>query len=164
MKHPIIITSGGIIRLRHIYKNIVFSYLSSSSGRCALAQSMIAPIRRSLDYQGIARKAFAVQSLPQGALPVYDRDIVSDIVVGRFKYDTIKINSRGVLYRKGKLPGGVRRVTVPQFQLYANPTIKISDVKSRRFDIIDRATYKLKQSMMVEEDSMIFDILDKAGK
>lgn len=166
MKHPIIITSGGRLERRAEYErnSIIAQYLSSPTGRQTLASSMIAPIRRSLDYQGIARKVFAVQQLPQGALPVYDSDLVADIVVGRYKYDAIKISSRGVLYRKGKLSSGIHRVTIPQFQLCANPTIKISSVKSRRFDIIDRATYKLKQSIMAEEDSMIFEALDELGK
>jgi hypothetical protein len=179
MKHPIIITSGGSLERRDKYdrNSIIAKYLASSTGRQALASSMIAPIRRSLDYQGIARQVFAVQQLPQGAapayvssglpsgnLPVYDSDLVADIVVGRYKYDAIRISSRGRLYRKGQLSGAARRVTIPQFQLYASPTIKLSDVKSRRFNLIDRATYKLKQSIMAEEDSMIFDILDKVGK
>lgn len=179
MKHPIIITSRGRLERRDKYErnNIFSNLLSSATGKQLLAQSMIAPLRRRLDYQGLARKVFSVQQMPGGAvpiyvssglpsgnLPVYDSDLVADIVVGRYKYDAIKISSRGRLYRKGQLSGTARRVTIPQFQLYASPTIKISDVKSRRFNLIDRATYKLKQSMMAEEDSMIFDILDKAGK
>lgn len=166
MKHPIIITSGGSLERRDKYdrNSIIAKYLASSTGRQALASSMIAPIRRGLDYQGIARKVFAVQQLPQGALPVYDKDIVSDIVVGRYKYDAIRISSRGRLYRKGQLSGAARRVTIPQFQLCANPTIKISAVKSRRFNLIDRSVQKLKHSMMAEEDSMIFEALDELGK
>lgn len=33
------------------------------------------PVRPSLDYMGIARRALIVEELPAGALPVYDRDI-----------------------------------------------------------------------------------------
>lgn len=40
-----------------------------------LAQSMANPIRKRLDYQGIARKLFIVQQLPDGALPTYDRKV-----------------------------------------------------------------------------------------
>lgn len=40
-----------------------------------LAQSMAAPIRRRLDYQGIARKIFSVTPLPAGALPTYDKGV-----------------------------------------------------------------------------------------
>src|SRR5271157_3201065 len=77
-----------------------------------LAQSMVRPIRRSLDYQGIARRALVVEQLPQGALPDYNK------VFGN-------------------------RVTVPEFEIYQNPTIKISDVKRRRFNIIVRHRKKL---------------------
>lgn len=36
---------------------------------------MANPIRVSLDYQGIGRKLLVVDPLPQGALPVYDKDV-----------------------------------------------------------------------------------------
>lgn len=173
MKHPIIITSGGEVTNRDKYNksSIISNLLSSSSGRQMLAQSMIAPIRRRFDYQSLARKVFLVDQMPVGAqptyvnsglpsgdLPVYD----SDTIVGKFKYDSIKISSRGRLYRKGQLSGSSRRAIFPTFQLAANPTIKLSDVKARRFDIIDRSVQKLKESITFEEDSMIFDILDKS--
>ena len=45
-----------------------------NGGAARLAQSMIAPIRARLDYQGIARKIFTVQELPPGALSYYDKD------------------------------------------------------------------------------------------
>lgn len=167
MKHPIIITSSGKIENREKYErnSIIAKYLASSVGRQTLASSMIAPIRRRLDYQGLARKIFQVQSMPLPGSLVYDSDLkVHDLVIERYKYDTIKINSRGNVYRKGSLSGTVRRVTFPQFQLYSSPTIKLSDVKSRRFDLTDRAVNKLKQSMMAEEDSRIFEVLDKSVK
>ena len=41
----------------------------SQEGKIALAQAMANPIRRNLDYQGIARRALVVDPLPQGALP-----------------------------------------------------------------------------------------------
>lgn len=166
MKHPVIINSRGAVVRRDKYdrNSIISQLLSSTSARQQLAQSMIAPIRARLDYQGLARKAFTVQQMPGGAVPVYDSDLVSDIIVKRFKYDTIKINSRGNVYRKGSLSGAVRRVTFPTFQLVSNPTIKMSEVKRRRFGITDRAVNKLKQSMMAEEDSRIFEALDEIGK
>jgi hypothetical protein len=30
------------------------------------------------------------------------------------------------------------RVTIPEFEIYSNPTIRISEVKQRRFNVIDR--------------------------
>ena len=53
---------------------IISRFLQSSEGRSRLAQSMVAPIRRNLDYMGTARAAFLVEELPPGALPVFDHD------------------------------------------------------------------------------------------
>lgn len=176
MKHPVIITSKGEVTQRDKYTRglIISQYLSSSSGRMKLAQSMVQPLRTGRDYQGVARKIFAVEpmplpsaltftsaSLPSGNLPVYNTD--PEVPAEKFKHDVIRISSRGRVYRKGRDLGG-RRVTFPTFELYANPSIKIGDVKRRRFNIIDRNVQKLKQSIMAEEDSSIFEILDKIGK
>jgi len=46
-------------------EQILFQALSTGEGRSALAQSMMAPIRRSLDYQGIGRRLFQVEEMPQ---------------------------------------------------------------------------------------------------
>lgn len=73
--------------------------------------------------------------------------------------DAIIITSRDDVGPKGT---GVfaNRVTVPQFQIFNNPTIKISDVKSRRFNIIDRNVRKAKQQIMAQEDASIFEALE----
>ena len=49
--------------------------LETEEGRTALAQAMANPIRTSLDYQGVGRKLLVVDPLPQGSLPVYDKDV-----------------------------------------------------------------------------------------
>lgn len=115
MEHPVIINNRGKI----IKKN------KPSRG-----------IRKSLPYQGIARRNLIVDLLPSGAMPTYDRgiDFCDPIIFKGFKHNKIRISSRG------KVSKGIfgTRVTVPQFQIFSNPTIKISDVKSRRFNLIDR--------------------------
>lgn len=55
----------------NLRQSYIAKYLSSPAGRSALAQSMVQPLRRNLDYHSIGRKIFMVQDLPQGALPVY---------------------------------------------------------------------------------------------
>ena len=45
----------------------------------ALAQAMANPIRRNLDYYGIARKCLVIDQIPQGALTIYDRDPIEKI-------------------------------------------------------------------------------------
>ena len=56
--------------------------IMTQDGKIALAQAMANPIRRNLDYHGIARRALVVDPLPQGAMPTYDRDIdVAAVVI-----------------------------------------------------------------------------------
>ena len=59
---------------RTLFQGILSKYLHTSQGRQKLAQSMANPIRRNLDYQGIARKLFPIQQLPDGASLIYDKD------------------------------------------------------------------------------------------
>lgn len=54
--------------------NFLQEALRSAEGRSRLAQAMVAPLRARMDYQSVGRRAFLVEQLPQGALPVYDRD------------------------------------------------------------------------------------------
>ena len=53
---------------------IIAEMLKSHQGRMDFARSMAQPIKRRLDYQSIGRKAFVVQELPSGVLPIYDKD------------------------------------------------------------------------------------------
>jgi hypothetical protein len=36
------------------------------------------------------------------------------------------------------------RVVIPEFEIFSNPTIRISEIKRRRFNLIDRAIRNLK--------------------
>jgi hypothetical protein len=190
---------------------IIARYIKTPGGRRALAQSMAAPIRRSLNDHAIARKALAIQQLPQGALPSYDRDIdVSAVILGdskfkhdhleinrcgklttkarpisfvrrsldyhsiprrwpisieasKFKHDHLEINKRGKLREKGSYITG-QRITVPTFEIFKNPTVHISDIKRRRFNLIDRAVQKARNEIMAREDADIFQALDSTAK
>ena len=98
--------------------------MQSERGKVALAQAMANPIRRNLDYQGVGRKALRVDPLPQGALPVYDKDIdVSAIVV----------SSNGAA-PESRIKGD--RISAPEFEIVSNPTVRIFEVKRRRFNVI----------------------------
>ena len=125
--------------------------IMTQDGKIALAQAMANPIRRNLDYHGIARRALVVDPLPQGAMPTYDRDIDVAAVV-------ISSNGTGP---ESRVFGD--RVVVPEFEIYANPTVRIAEVKRRRFNVIDRAVQKARQEMMAQEDANIFAALDAAS-
>jgi len=125
--------------------------LMTQEGKIALGQAMATPIRRNLDYQGVGRKALVVDPLPQGALPVYDRDIDVAAVV---------VSSNGSA-PESRVFGD--RVTVPEFEIVSNPTVRIAEVKRRRFNIVDRAQQKARQEIQAQEDANVFAALDFAG-
>jgi len=112
---------------------------------------MANPIRRNLDYQGVGRRVLVVDPLPQGALPVYDRDIDVAAVV---------VSSNGAAPESRVFSD---RVTVPEFEVYSNPTVRIHEVKRRRFNVIDRAVQKARQEIMAQEDANVFAALDSAA-
>lgn len=155
MEHPIIIDSLGKAFARQTTgifskSHIVSQYISSAQGRSALAQAMALPLRRNLSYSNLARQVFSVTPMPQGALPVYERDIdVAAITIEEekkpeYKHDKILVSSRGQTYVRGTFPS-IRRVHFPLFEVAANPTIRLADVKRRRFDLIDRSNVKAKK-------------------
>eukprot|EP00697_Spironema_sp_BW2_P005666 gnl/Spiro4/17904_TR9539_c0_g1_i1.p1 gnl/Spiro4/17904_TR9539_c0_g1~~gnl/Spiro4/17904_TR9539_c0_g1_i1.p1 ORF type:complete len:336 (+),score=30.42 gnl/Spiro4/17904_TR9539_c0_g1_i1:509-1516(+) len=131
--------------------DLISRAISSTEGKLVLAQAMANPIRKNLDYHGIARRALVVDPLPQGALPVYDRDIDVTAVV---------VSSNGSA-PESRVFGD--RVTVPEFEIMSNPTVRIAEVKRRRFNVIDRAVQKARQELMAQEDANVFAALDAAA-
>ena len=125
--------------------------ISTQEGKVALAQAMANPIRRNLDYHGIGRRSLVVDPLPQGALAVYDRDIDVAAMV---------ISSNGSA-PESRVFGD--RVTIPEFEIMSNPTVRIAEVKRRRFNVIDRAVQKARQEIMAQEDANLFAALDAAS-
>lgn len=123
----------------------------SQDGKLALAQAMANPIRRNLDYQGIGRRALVVDPVPQGALPVYDRDIDVSAMV-------ISSNGTGA---ESRVFGD--RIDVPTWEIFSNPTVRVSEVRRRRFNVIDRAVQKARQEIMAQEDANLFSAIDAAA-
>jgi hypothetical protein len=125
--------------------------LSSEEGRVALAASMANPIRLTLDYQAIGRKLLVVDPLPQGALPVYDKDVKIPALI---------------VSKRGQMPDTVvegERITVPTFEIGSYPQVRYSQVKERRYNLIDRAQQRAKLDLMQEEDLNVFNTISAAS-
>lgn len=60
-------------------ESIISNFMNSAEGRSSLARSMAAPIFRARDYQGIARRIFQVEQLPNGALPIFSRELATSV-------------------------------------------------------------------------------------
>ena len=65
---------------------LIASELETKKGRKKLAQVMVEPFRRSLDYQSIGRKLFMVDPLPEGAPTKYnEKELWKDVKAIRKK-------------------------------------------------------------------------------
>ena len=128
-------------------EEVIAQALETDEGRVALAQAMVEPIRRSLEYQAVGRKLLMVDELPQGALARYERDVAS---------------IAHVISRRGAVPDQIQEgeeILVPTFEIAAHPTVRLSEIKARRFYIVDRAQIKAKEAIQKEEDTNIFNAL-----
>jgi len=130
---------------------VIAQALETDEGRTALAQAMVEPIRRALEYQAVGRKLLMVDELPQGALARYERDVAA---------------IAHVVARRGAVPDQIQEgeeILVPTFEIAANPTVRLSEIKARRFFIVDRAQIKAKEAIQKEEDTNIFNALIAAA-
>lgn len=99
----------------------------------------------------MARRALVVDPIAQGAQASYERDIDVAAVI-------ISSNGSGP---ESRVFGD--RVVIPEFEIFANPTVRIAEVKRRRFNVIDRAVQKARQEIMAQEDANVFAALDAAA-
>lgn len=131
-----------------VKQKVISDLLKTSAGRQRLAASMIQPLRTRRDYSSVGRKTFLVEQLPDGALPIYDKDpTVSAYVIGEEGESIIAITKP-------------RRVIFPLFELATTPEIPLSQIRERRFDLIERAQDLAKVAIQVEEDTRVFQVLD----
>ena len=127
---------------------ILSQNIRTAGGRQKLAASMIQPLRRRRDYTSVGRKAFYVEQLPDGALPIYDKDAdVSAYVVGEEGDNIVSVQKP-------------KRVMFPLFEISANPEIPLTEIKARRFDLIERSVDLGNSAIMAEEDKKVFACMD----
>lgn len=127
---------------------IIGKLIGSGNGRQRLAASMISPLRQRRDYTSCARKAFYVEQLPDGAMPVYDKD--PEVVA----YMVAEQGENILSVAKSQ------RIHVPLFELASNPQIPLTEIRQRRFDLVDRALDKAKAEIQAGEDTRVFATID----
>lgn len=127
---------------------LIGDFIKTAAGRQKLAASMTQSLRLRRDYMSVGRKTFLVEQLPDGALPIYDKDPdVTAYVVGEEGENILAITKP-------------RRVIFPLFELASNPEIPLTQIKERRFDLIDRAQDLGRASIQAAEDMRVFGVLD----
>jgi hypothetical protein len=129
-------------------QEIISRLIKTAAGRQKLAASMIQPLRMRRDFSSVGRKSFLVEQLPDGALPIYDKDPdVTAFVVGEEGENILAIQKP-------------RRVIFPLFEIVSNPEIPITQIKERRFDMIERAQQLGKAQIQAAEDERVFAVMD----
>lgn len=126
--------------------------LNDEVGRKKLASSMTQPLRSRRDYASVARKAFLVEQLPDGAIPVYDKDAEVTAYV---------ISDDGANILSVQKP---KRVHFPIFEIVANPEASIMQIKERRFDLIQRMQDNGRSTVQAAEDGRVFEIFDAVAQ
>ncbi len=131
-----------------VKQKIIGEYIKTPAGRAKLAASLTQPLRTRRDYSSVGRKTFLVEQLPDGALPIYDKDPdVTAYVVGEEGQNILAITKP-------------RRVIFPLFEIAANPEIPLTQIKERRFDLIERSQDLARAQIQAAEDERVFAILD----
>lgn len=131
-----------------IKEQIVDKYIGTSAGRRHIAASMIQSLRERRDYSSVGRKTFLVEQLPDGALPIYDKD--PDVVA-------YVIGEEGESITAVAKP---RRVIFPLFEIAALPKAPLTQIKERRYDLLKRMQDLGKAQIQAAEDDRVFSILD----
>jgi len=131
-----------------IKEQIVDRYIGTSAGRKRLAASMVQPLRERRDYSSVGRKTFLVEQLPDGALPIYDKD--PDVVA-------YVIGEEGESITAVAKP---RRVIFPLFEIAALPKAPLTQIKERRYDLLKRMQDLGKAQVQAAEDDRVFSIMD----
>jgi len=132
-------------------QQLMSKLLKSQEGRRRIAASVQSPLRSLRDYTNVARKAFLIDDLPDGALPVYDKDPDIPAYMVAEDGDSIETQVKST------------RVSVPMFELASYPTIPFTQVKERRFDIVSRIKKKARDELFREEDKTLFALMTSAG-
>ena len=131
-----------------VKQKLISEYISTPQGRAKLAMSMTQPLRLRRDYMAVGRKTFLVEQLPQGALPIYDKDPdVTAFVVGEEGENIVSITKP-------------RRVIFPLFEIASNPEIPLTQIQERRYDLIERAQDLGRAQIQAAEDERVFAVLD----
>lgn len=131
-----------------IKNEIISQHIRTAAGRQRLAASMIQPLRKRRDYSSVARKAFFVEALPDGASPIYDKDPnITAYVVGEEGENIVAVAKP-------------KRVLFPLFEIASTPEIQLTEIKQRRFDLIERSVDLAKAEIQAEEDRKGFAVMD----
>jgi len=124
----------------------------SPNGLQRVAMAMQEPLKIMLDYHGIGRKLLKIDPIPQGEIPVYDKDTL--------EFAAVKVANLG---EPPVVETSVRRIAIPTLNLMRQAKVSYEDIEVRRYPVFDRAKERVAIAMAIAEDREIFNLLEVAA-
>ena len=136
-------------------KERIFSSLfQGPNGLKRVAFAMQKPLKLKLDYVAVGRKILLPDELPQGEVPLYDKDIP--------EFPAVRVGAHGTppeVHASNK----IKRIQFPTFPISINENIKWEELQVRRYPAFDRAKERAAIAGAVAEDLNVFNLLSKAA-
>ena len=132
-------------------QKVMTSLLKSKQGRSRIAATITEPLRSLRDYTAVGRKALMVDELPNGELPIYDKDPeLRAYVVGE------EANSIQQVVKSD-------RILIPTFEMATLAEVPFTQVRQRRYDVPKRIREKTRSEIFRLEDRLVFSAISAAA-
>jgi hypothetical protein len=133
--------------------DILFQAFTDPTGQgfAKIGQELLLPIKEIIDYQGFARRCLKTYTIPQGNINRIDKDV--DVAAFVVSHDGAVIETRV----------SDRYVFPDEFEIMAFPSIRVSEVYQKQYDVLDRAMDRAKQAIQRTEDQRFISILSAAA-
>jgi hypothetical protein len=125
--------------------------MNSPGGIQKIAQQMLSPLKRDLLFEGRIRQLFQTYKLALGEEAVFDADV--DVPAA-----AIGVNGLPV-----ELQVAADRIRVETSPIATRPLIRWNESNFRKYDILNRTQERAKASVMYQEDTKGYNLIDFAS-
>ena len=138
-----------------VKERIFSSLFQGPNGLKRVAFAMQKPLKTKLDYVAVGRKILMPDELPQGEVPLYDKDI------SEFAAVIVGANGQPPIVEASPQ---IKRLMFPTFPITVDETIKWEEIQVRRYPAFDRAKERASIAGAIAEDINVFGLLEKAAE
>jgi len=129
-------------------RQIIDKYIWTTEGRQKIAKGLQQSLRYRADYKSQGRKAYLVQDVPFGTLPIWDADPdMGAYFVGDEGQGVVSIQR-------------ATRVFAPFFMVTATPLFPMEQIAERRYDLPTRGKELAVAEINAKEDVRVFAVMD----
>lgn len=133
-------------------KHFIAKNIGTAKGKSLIAAELVEPLKLLRDYETVGRKLLMVDTLGQGEIPQYDIDPTVKAYVVAPDGSTVNTITK------------LEKVMVPMIEIATSSLVTYSSLNKRKYDVVSRLEFKVKDAVFRKEDSYIFNGLYKAAK